>query len=648
MSFREFVEESKGSILSAFNSLGYPRPSSLEWTEPPNKNFGDLSFRIGFMLGRSLRKGPGQVASNVAKHATDHFVSNSKYIESVEGHPAGFLNFKLKKEKFFTDVLTQSQAEEYGRVNLGGGRSLLIEHTAVNPNKALHIGHLRNVALGDCLARLFSFASFETHVLNYIDDSGLQVADVIVGLLHLGFSEDAPGGQKYDHYTGDSIYVAVNHKYEEDPSLKEKQKQVLKAIEDHDPDVFPLASRITQRILVEQLKTCWRFGAFYDMLVYESDIIATNLWQTLFEELKRKQIARLETEGKLAGCWIVSVEGETEGEDKVLVRSDGTATYIAKDIPFAALKTGLVPDRFSYSKYGIQANGKELWRTSATLGETKLSPVPWGADKSLTVIDTRQSRLQRIIRRILEQVADADLSERYIHVDYSIISLSPRTAATLSKIASPETDLENKGAVTMSGRRGVYINADDALDLVKAKALQETKKRNPEMKDEKWLDNVSEKIAISAMRFSLLKQDLDKMIIFDLDDSLKLVGETGPYMLYTYARASSIISKVAEISAREEDMSGVLLKSESETELLKVISKFDIALEKAVRTLAPKWLAHYSFELCEAFNKFYEINRVMQEPDESIKSARVALVRGTMSVLRRSLGLLGIEVLERI
>ncbi|MGI0084110.1 MAG: arginine--tRNA ligase, partial [Nitrososphaerales archaeon] len=625
---------------------GYPRPSSLEWTEPPNKNFGDLSFRIGFMLGRSLRKGPGQVASNVAKYASDHYISNSKYILSVEGHPAGFLNFKLKKEAFFSDVLARSQAEEYGRINLGEGKSVLIEHTSVNPNKALHVGHLRNVAVGDCLARLFSFTSYDTHVLNYIDDSGLQVADIIVGLLHLGFSEDAPSGQKYDHYTGDSVYVAVNRKYEEEPGLKAKQSQVLKAIEDHDEKIFPLASRVTEKILGEQLKTCWRFGAFYNMLVYESDIIATKLWQTLFEELKRKQIARLETEGKLAGCWIVSVEGEAEGEDKVLVRSDGTATYVAKDMPFAALKTGLIPDAFSYRKYGVQPNGKELWRTSSASGESKLSPVPWGADKSFTVIDTRQSRLQRIILRILEQTAETDLSERYVHVDYSIISLSPRTAATLSKISSGENVSTSESVVTMSGRRGTYINADDALDLVKAKALQETKKRNPEVKDEKWLDVVSEKLAISATRFGLLKQDLDKMIIFDLDDSLKLVGETGPYLLYTYARAASILSKTG--SAPKEEIPGDLLKSDSEIELLKVTSMFDIAIEKAVRMLAPKWLARYSYELCEAFNKFYEVNRVLQEPDESVRNARLALLRGTMNVLRRSLGLLGVEVLDKI
>ena len=644
MSFRDFVEESRGMILSTFEALGLSIPSSLEWSEPPNKNFGDISFRIGFMIGRSLRKGPGQVASNVAKYATEHYIQNSKYVESVEGHPAGFLNFRLKKKDFFSDVLASSRTEGYGKVDLGRQKTVLIEHTAVNPNKALHVGHLRNVALGDCLARLLRFTSFDTFVLNYIDDSGLQVADVIVGLLHLGFSEEAPEGQKYDHYTGDTIYVSVTKKYDEDPSLREKQRKVLKAIEDHEPEIFPLASRVIEKILGEQLKTCWRFGAFYDLLVYESDIIAARLWASIFEDLKKKQIAKLVTEGKLAGCWIVSIEGEAEGEDKVLVRSDGTATYIAKDIPLAALKTGLISDSFGYDKYLVQPNNVQLFRTRSSEGAIKLSPVPWGADRTLTVIGSEQSRLQRIIRRILEQLSETDLAEKYVHVGYAIISLSAKTAQTLTRISGQDQG-ETQSVVTMSGRKGTYIKADDAINLVKAKALLETKKRNPES-DADWADRVAEKIAISALRFSLLKQDLDKMLVFDLDEALKLVGETGPYMLYTYARASSIISKLGIQAAG--DILGDSLKSESEVELLKVVSKFDIALEKAVKMLAPKWIAHYSFELCETFNKFYELNRVIQEQDEAIRNARIALVQGTMNVLRTSLDLLGIEVLEKI
>ncbi len=238
-----------------------------------------------------------------------------------------------------------------------------MEHTSVNPNKALHVGHLRNLTLGDSISRILAFTNHSVSILNYIDDSGLQVADVIVGIMFLGHSADAPTDLKFDHYAGDEIYVDVNKKYESDPSLKEKQKLVLRAIEEHDPKIFRLAASVTDKILKQQLKTCWRFNASYDLLVFESDIIASKLWEQVFDAMKKAGIAILETEGKLAGCWIVSIKGEKEGEDKVLVRSDGTATYVAKDIPFAALKTGLIKDKFTYEKYILEPDGKELWRT---------------------------------------------------------------------------------------------------------------------------------------------------------------------------------------------------------------------------------------------------------------------------------------------
>ncbi|MCL5067231.1 MAG: arginine--tRNA ligase, partial [Thaumarchaeota archaeon] len=394
------------------------------------------------------------------------------------------------------------------------------------------------------MARIFRFTNHKVSVLNYIDDSGLQVADILVGLLHLGFSKDS-AGKKYDHYAGDDIYVSVNKRYETDPTLRDKQRIILKAIEDHDPEIFPLAASVTDKILGEQLKTCWRFNTFYDLFVYESDIIESKLWEDFFAELKEKQIAKLETAGKFQGCWIVTIAGEKEGEDKVLVRSDGTATYVAKDIPFAALKTGLIKDKFGYRVYSEQPNGTRVWRTTAKAEGT--SPVSWGADKCITVIDVRQARLQRVIRFILEQVSKSNFAEKYVHLGYSIISLSPKTAAMLSADTVEPVEGQPE-VVTMSGRKGTYINADDIFDLLKQHSLAETRKRNPDVTDESWFDIVSEKLAISAIRFSLLKQDLDKMIIFDLEDSMKLIGETGPYMLYTYARANSILTKVGSES----------------------------------------------------------------------------------------------------
>ncbi len=634
------------------DALNYPKPKDLEWAEPPNKEYGDLSFRIGFQLSKELRKKPFDVATEIATKIDEMQISK-KYVSSVEAHISGFLNFKMNQANFFSDVLlSASKDKTYGKPTIGDGKRVLVEHTSANPSGALHIGHLRNIAIGDSLARIFSFASYDTSVLNYIDDSGLQVANVILGMTELGFPENGPAGVKYDHYTHDPVYVTTVRRVDETPSLKAKQDLILKQIEDRDPSIKDLVERVTDKILKEQLQTCWRFGAYYDLLVYESDIIHTDLWDDLFQELKKRGIAKYETEGKLAGCWIVTVKGESEGEDKVLVRSNGTATYVAKDTPFAALKMGLIPDKFYYGKYLTQPNGKELWRTRSSANEETCSraPVQWNPEMALTPIDDRQARLQRIIQYILSELANQPMEIRYIHVGYAIVSLSPKTAESLGIETSK--DLSGKHAITMKARRGLVVTVDEAIDAVKVKAKVETLKRNPESSEsnDKWADNVAEKIAIAALRFSLLKQDLDKIIVFDLEESLKLIGETGPYLLYTYARASSILSKISSEAEPSycNAASGRLLENQSEMELLLVISKFDIALSKSLKMIAPKWTAHYSYELCEAFNKFYETSRVVQEPDPQIREARILLVRATLNVLKKSLDLLGIEALDKI
>lgn len=644
MSFRDFVNEAASLVKAASDSLGYPALPQYDWDVPPSKDLGDVSFRTGYQLSKIARKKPSEIVSEIAKEIQARHSSKKHLVESVEGHPSGYLNFRFDPPVLFRRVLENASKVGYGSIDLGRGETVLVEHTSVNPNKALHVGHLRNVALGDSIARLFRFTNHSVNVLNYIDDSGLQVADVIVGIKYLGFPS-TNASKKFDHYAGDDIYVAVNKRYETDSSLAEKRKTVLKGIEERNAEIFPLASEITEKILREQLNTCWRFNASYDLLVFESDIVASKLWNDTFAALKSKGIAKLESEGTFAGCWIVTVKGEKEGEEKVLVRSDGTATYVAKDIPFAALKTGLIPDKFSYSKYILDPSGHLIWRTSHGSGIPN-SPVKWGSDKSITAIGAEQSRLQRVILHVLEQLSGKSFGEKYVHLAYALMILSPSTVASITKKGESESSNDdNSAGVRMSGRKGLYVNADDVFDAVRQVALAETKKRNPDINDQSWFDEVSEKIAISAVRFSLLKQDLDKTITFDLEESLRLVGETGPYLLYTYARANSIIAKA---SRENRNLNAALLNSESEIDLITLISKFDMSVEKAVKMLAPKWIAHYSFELCEAFNKFYEKNRVIQVDDPALRNSRISLVIAFQSVLRQSLELLGIECPAKI
>ena len=442
-------------MSAACDSLGYETPANFDWDVPPSKELGDVSFRTGYQLAKSARKKPAEIVSEVAKEIETKHTAKKRYVKSVEGHPSGYLNFRFEPSALFNAVLNRAIEKGYGSIDLGQGGSVLVEHTSVNPNKALHVGHLRNVALGDSIARLFRFTNHEVKVLNYVDDSGLQVADVIVGIKYLGFASTNTS-KKFDHYAGDDIYVAVNKRYESDSSLADKRKSILKGIEERDEDIFPLASEITNKILHEQLKTCWRFNASYDLLVFESDIIASKLWDDTFSSLKSKGIAKLETEGTFEGCWIVTVKGEKEGEDKVLVRSDGTATYVAKDIPFAALKTGLVNDKFSYTKYTAEPGGHEVWRTNTHGIGDQISPVKWGSDKSITAIGAEQSRLQRVILRVLEQLSDQNLSEKYVHLGYALMILSPETVRSLTKGNTPEDSQESEHVqgARMSGRKG--------------------------------------------------------------------------------------------------------------------------------------------------------------------------------------------------
>ena len=281
----------------------------------------------------------------------------------MESHPSGYLNFFANWEKLNQLILSESNLDEFGSVDLGKNSTIVVEHTSVNPNKALHIGHIRNIILGDTIARILKKSNYKVNILNYVDDSGLQVADIIVGFRHFGFAQQPPQGKKFDHYCGDDVYVKTTEKYEKNPSLEEIRKNILKELEDGNSETAQFADKITRRVLENQLETCWNLGVYYDCLNFESQIIRSGLWGKIFEKLKEMNLIEFENEGKNAGCWVI--RGENNEEDKVIVRSNGTATYIAKDIPYAAWKLGLLEDPFNYQKYEkIQPGNHILWQTT--------------------------------------------------------------------------------------------------------------------------------------------------------------------------------------------------------------------------------------------------------------------------------------------
>jgi arginyl-tRNA synthetase len=628
--FRKFEDEVRGAITAALLEKGYSAPQ-LELLVPNKEGLGDLSCAVALKLARETKRPPAVIAEELRESISAR--GDLRLISSVSAHSSGYLNFTLDWARFVLGTISEAR-EGIGSLGIEG-MSVLIEHTNVNPNKSLHIGHARNLVLGDSLARIMRKMGNSVQVLNYIDDSGAQVADVIVGMKFLGLSDESPPGMKFDTYAGDTVYIDVNRRYETDPALKEKQKLVLQEIERGEGEISDYAHRIVLKILADQLKTCWRLGARYDLLNWESHILKTGMWGRLFEELKKKGIAVYETGGENTGCWVI--KDKELGEDKVLVRSDGTAVYVSKDIPYAAWKIGLIADPFRYEVYSKQSEAGDLWTTTTGPGE-KEHPKFGSADLAISVIDTRQSRLQKIVSRVLERM-EGRMSERYLHRGYEVVALSKKSAESLGF----ETEKE---FVHMQGRKGVYINVDVVLEALRNKAMAETRKRNPE-EHESWVGEVAEKLAIAAFRFELLKQDPDKMIAFDIESSLELQGETGPYLLYSYARARRIISKAGAVPLIDEKSAGGL-NSPKEIELIKSLSMFDKAIIEAREYLNPKEVARYSHRLCAAFNEFYEAVQVNSEPDQRLKAARLALVEGFATTLRDALLLTGIETAERI
>ena len=642
MTFRLLKEQARRAVESAVAAADYP---SVEFdvSEPPRKEFGDLTCNVTFRLSRHTKKPPAKIAAELVERIKPSI--QDTFVLSVEPHPAGHINFKADYAKISTATLAQvlKNSDTYGYYDSGKGQRVVIEHTSVNPNKALHVGHMRNVIIGDALYRIMSATNHRTTVLNYVDDSGLQVADIVVGFKFAGFPVEPPDrNQKFDHYCGDDVYVKINEMYEKDPQLAEKRKLVLKEIEEGKSEIARFASEITLRVLKEQLKTCWRMKARYDLLNFESHIVVSKLWGRAFELLKKNGIARFETEGKNKGCWVIKAKDE---EDKVIVRSDGTTTYIAKDIPYAAWKLGLVDDPFSYRKFMDQWDGSTLYATafdgssssSSNIG-SKIDKKFNGGERVITIIDSRQARLQRIISQVLSQIGAG--GREYYHLGYESVTLSSETAKTFG------IDIGDRQFMHMSGRKGIYVNADYVLDTLHAKAYEEVKTRNPDF-TEQQLNVIAEGIAISAIRYNMIKQDLDKIITFDVKESLSLEGDTGPYLQYAYARSQSILEKSGQ-SVNNDAARFDLLTHKSEIAVIKEIAKLDLVVEDAARSLSPKSLARYAYSLATTFNLFYEKVPVLKEENADVRTARLALVRAFGVTLKNALVMLGITALKRM
>jgi len=624
MVFLSVLNQVRENISKIIEEKGYDKVTFV--VEPSKSGFGDITCNVAFLLAKSLKKSPQEIAQ-VFVDAYDVNLDNE--LDKLEVQ-SGYINFFLDINPFNKAVLLESRNENYGSIDIGENSKVIVEHTSVNPNKALHIGHLRNVVIGDVVSRILSKANYDVKVLNYVDDSGLQVADIIVGFKFGGFSETPPAGEKFANYCGDAVYVKTSAKYANDEGLESKRREILKELEDSTSETARFGKGLTRKILTDQLDTVWNIGASYDCLNFESDILYSKLWEKVFDSMKSENLIRLENEGDNAGCWVLPIENE---DDKIIVRSNGAATYVAKDIPYAAWKLGTLTDPFNYAEYTTQPNGRTLYET--TLEETQVPKQSFDANKVITVIDNRQTNLQKIVTNLMSKF---NPESSYVHLGYEAVTLSAETA----KILGNKTDGKN---VQMSGRKGLYINADEIIAKLEKHIFLESKERNDDL-DVASLNKIAHNVAVGTIRYELIKSDLGKIITFDINTSLKLEGDTCSYIQYSCVRAARILEKFGK--EPNFDTQFEQLNTEYEISLIKQIGLFEVFVNDAANNYSPKVIAKYCYDLAVAFSSFYEHVNVLKADTPELINARLCLVLSFKLTLEKALNLIGIIAPQRM
>lgn len=629
---------------------------------PPKREFGDFSTAICLSQAKVQKRAPMLIAEEVANKLRG---VKLQYITEINVTPPGYLNFKIDQPRYIKSVVdrVRKQGAEFGTSNVGRNRRVLVEHTNVNPNKAMHIGHLRNAIIGDTVVRTLRKLNYDVQACDYIDDTGVQVADVVVAMLYMdaptydGKSDDFSAiWAKYENnsdkisfdYWCWDIYSRVTQAFDADESLKARRAEVMHLIEAQDNPVAEFAKEVAAKIVHAHLATVSRLNVYYDLLNWESDIFLRGFWKTAFESLKAAGGIVFETQGPNAGCWVVKMgrgvhqtEDGVRSEDKVLVRSNGTVVYTGKDIAYQMWKFGVLGQDFLYNPWGMQDNGRQLWTTS---NEGESCERFGRAQRVINVIDVRQSYLQQVVYDCLRKLGYTKEARNSIHLDYEVVVLSNAAAAELGV----DVDAEEPGTQAMSGRKGVGVKADDLLDAMVARLAEKVATQQN-----------ADVLAAAAVRYFMSRITTGKMIVFDFDEALRTTGDTGVYCQYAHARACSILAK-----AYPDDTATAALKSFAapdrvtipEQELVKKIAEYPAILKKAGKELSPAPLAHYAFELATVFTDYYEtpdpdVDRqvpFIKIEDPELRSYRLSLVDAFRQTMANCLDTLGIVALERI
>ena len=634
----------RAQILAQF---GVDVPVALE--QPRQSDFGDLAVPAAFQLARQLRQAPKKIATELVEG-----IGALEGVAAMEIAGNGYINIRFDRGHYGWRLL-----EPAGEPAPPSGEKTIVEHTNINPNKAAHIGHLRNAALGDTFVRMLRAGGRRVEVQNYIDNTGVQVADVVVGFHHLEKKTAADvraliadPAVRFDYYCWD-LYARMSAYYKEEPASLPWRAQALHAIEAGEGDEAELAHVVADAIVEAHLATMLRLGVEYDVLPRESEILHLKFWASAFELLKERKAIYLESEGKNAGCWVMpgaAFTGDAESEDsKVIVRSNGTVTYVGKDIAYQLWKFGLLGKDFHYRPLKRYADGRILWVSTDEPSPDADAPRFGRATRVYNVIDARQSYLQDVVVAGLRALGFQEQAAQSIHFSYEMVALSPRCCAELGIPLSEED--RKRPYVEVSGRKGLGVKADDLIDTLIRKALEEVDSRHPEASAEERRE-VARQIAVGALRYFLLKFTRNSVIAFDFQEALSFEGETGPYVQYAAVRARNILRKLEERGEKAPDFARELsagamerqLRSEDFWQVLLAASKAESAVERAVAAGEPANVAKYAFQLAQAFNNFYHQYPIIHEENREKKVFLLWMTEFFRGQLERTLGVLGIEV----
>ena len=643
--------------------------------QPPNIAMGELALPVAFELAKRLRKAPRAIATELAADLNAS-LAELPGVASVEIAGAGYLNVKLDRAAAVRAIAADRHAE------IGGPGFKLVEHTSINPNKAAHIGHLRNAILGDTFQRLLRGdaykSGYQVGVQNYIDNTGVQVADVVVGLTQLEgrtlastrqlMEQLAAKSERIDFYCWD-LYARVSQWYSgtgvDDATVPEPQElarrkqarlNTLHAIEHGGNETAEIAELISTAIVRRHLETMHRLGIEYDFLPRESEVLHLHFWEAARKLMIEKGVLYLETEGKNKGCWVMRRAGnEIEGaaadgpdEDaKVIVRSNGTVTYVGKDIAYHLWKFGLLPGKdFGYRPFYTYADERTCWM-STTEASALGAPTFGHADAIYNVIDSRQNDPQNNVIAALRGMGFADAADHYTHFSYEMVAMTPRCAIDLGYVLTEED--KQRPFIEVSGRKGYGVKADDLLDKLIAAALAEVDPRHPELEASERT-RIARQIAVGALRYFMLRYTRNTVIAFDFKDALSFEGETGPYVQYAIVRAANIFRKDGSTEAgaleavQSTDLSAIGGdEGASVWETWLLASKLTLLIDQAIATAEPAYLARYAFQLAQQFNNFYHKHHILTEQDANKKALYLATAAVAMREMTRALDYLGIE-----